>query len=266
MRDIVLLDMLKAGLHFGHQQSRRHPKMDPYIYTTRGGVSIINLEKTKGNLTQACAYVKEVVATGGDVLFVGTKRQARDIVLAAAQTAGMPYVVDRWIGGLFTNFNHVRQLIINLDKLKTQRATGDLAKYTKKEQLDFEEEITRLEKLVGGLGMMERLPQAIFVVDIKTEKTAVREANAMHIPVIAMCDTNVNPTDIQFPIPANDDATKAITYVLDTLVDAVADGRKQNDHRLAAIAKETADALAAANAAADVEPVAALDVPEVKES
>ncbi len=250
MRDIVLLDMLKAGLHFGHQQSRRHPKMDLYIYTTRGGVSIINLEKSKTSLTQACAYVKEVVATGGVVVFVATKRQARDIVQKAAQTAGMPYVVDRWIGGLFTNFNHVRQLIINLDKLKTERATGELGKYTKKEQLDFEEEIIRLEKLVGGLGMMEKLPQAIFVVDIKTEKTAVREANAMNIPVIAMCDTNVNPADIQYPIPSNDDATKAITYVTDVVVEAVADGRVQNDRRLAAAAKEVADALAAANAGA----------------
>lgn len=251
MRDIVVLDMLKAGLHFGHQQSRRHPKMDPFIFTTRGGVSIINLEKTKTALTQAAAYARDVVGSGGTILFVATKRQARDIVLKAAQTAGMPYVVDRWIGGLFTNFNHVKSLIVKLETLKTQRASGDLQKYTKKEQLDFEEEIQRLEKLVGGLGSMERLPQALFIVDIKSEKTAVHEANAMKIPVMAMCDTNVNPANIQFPIPSNDDATKAITYVTDILVEAVAEGRKQNDKRLAAAAKETADALAAANAAAD---------------
>lgn len=251
MRDIVVLDMLKAGLHFGHQQSRRHPKMDPFIFTTRGGVSIINLEKTKTALTQAAAYARDVVGSGGTVLFVATKRQARDIVLKAAQTAGMPYVVDRWIGGLFTNFNHVKSLIVKLETLKTQRASGDLQKYTKKEQLDFEEEIERLEKLVGGLGSMERLPQALFIVDIKSEKTAVHEANAMKIPVMAMCDTNVNPANIQYPIPSNDDATKAITYVSEILVEAVAEGRKQNDKRLAAAAKETADALAAANAAAD---------------
>ncbi len=253
MRDIALVDMLKAGLHFGHQQSRRHPKMDSYIYTTRGGVSIIDLEKTREALTQACSFAREVVASGGVVTFVATKRQARDIVMAAAQTAGMPYVVDRWIGGLFTNFNHVRQLIINLDSLKTKRAAGELEKYTKKEQLDFEEEIIRLEKLVGGLGMMERLPQAIFVVDIKTEKTAVREAKAVKIPVIAMCDTNVNPVDIQFPIPSNDDATKAITYVAGVLVEAIADGRQQHDQRLATAAKEAAATLAAVNNA--VQPV-----------
>ena len=204
MRDIMVLDMLKAGLHFGHQQSRRHPKMDPFIFTTRGGVSIINLEKTKAALNQAAAYAQEVVGSGGTVLFVATKRQARDIVQQAAQSAGMPYVVDRWIGGLFTNFGQVHSLIANLDTLKTQRASGELQKYTKKEQLDFEEEIQRLEKLVGGLGAMERLPQALFVVDIKSEKTAVHEAKALKIPVIAMCDTNVNPANIQYAIPANE--------------------------------------------------------------
>lgn len=252
MRDIVVLDMLKAGIHFGHQQSRRHPKMDPYIFTTRGGVSIVNLEKTKTALTQAAAFAKDVVGSGGTVLFVATKRQARDIVQKAAQAAGMPYVVDRWIGGLFTNFNHVKSLIVKLDTLKTQRASGDLQKYTKKEQLDFEEEIIRLEKLVGGLGSMERLPQAMFIVDIKSEKTAMHEANALKIPIMAMCDTNVNPANIQYVIPSNDDATKAITYITDVIVEAIADGKHQNDKRLAAMAKETSDALAAANAAADL--------------
>ncbi len=261
MRDIVLLDMLKAGLHFGHQQSRRHPKMDPFIFTTRGGVSIINLEKTKTLLTQAGAYAQEVVAGGGTVLFVGTKRQARDIIITAAQTAGMPYVVDRWIGGLFTNFSHVRQLIISLDRLKTQRASGELGKYTKKEQLDFEAEITRLEKLVGGLGAMERLPQAIFVVDIKTEKTAVREARAVNIPILAMCDTNVNPAPIQFPIPSNDDATKAVTYVTGLLVEAITEGRRHHDQRLAAAAREAAETAAAA----EPEPVVAATIPEPAE-
>lgn len=257
MRDITVVDMLKSGLHFGHQQSRRHPKMDPYIFTTRGGVSIINLEKSKSALTQACAFAKEIVAAGGEVLFVATKRQARDIVLKAAQTAGMPYVVDRWIGGLFTNFQHVRQLIVKLDTLKSQRASGDLEKYTKKEQLDFEEEIQRLEKLVGGLGKMERLPQSMFVVDIKTEKTAVREAGAMKVPIVAMCDTNVNPAQIQFPIPANDDATKAITYVTDMLVEAIAEGRQAHDQR---VAKAARDAAAAAQ-----EAMAHVEVPETND-
>lgn len=242
MRDIVLLDMLKAGLHFGHQQSRRHPKMDPYIFTTRGGVSIINLEKTKTALTQASSYVRDVVAAGGTVLMVGTKRQARDLVLAAAQSAGLPYVIDRWIGGLFTNFTNVRQLIVTLERLKSQRASGELEKYTKKEQLDFEEEIIRLEKLVGGLGSMERLPQALFVVDVKAEKTAVREAKAVGIPVIAICDTNVNPADVEYPIPANDDATKSIAYISEVFVEAVAEGRAQHDQRLAQAAREAAAA------------------------
>lgn len=251
MREIVVLDMLKAGLHFGHQQSRRHPKMDPFIFTTRGGVSIINLEKTKTAINQAVAYAKDVVGSGGTILFVATKRQARDIVQQAAQTAGMPYVVDRWIGGLFTNFSQVHSLIVKLGTLKTQRASGDLQKYTKKEQLEFEEEIQRLDKLVGGLGSMDRLPQALIVIDIKSEKTAVQEANALKIPVIAMCDTNVNPANVQYPIPANDDATKAITYVCDVMVEAIAEGQHRNESRLAAVAKEATDALAAVNAAAD---------------
>lgn len=265
MRDIALVDLLKAGLHFGHQQSRRHPKMNPFIFTTRGGVSIINLEKTKAALAQATSFTRETVASGGTVLFVGTKRQARDIVLQAAQAAGLPYVVDRWIGGLFTNFQNVRHLIIKLDKLKTDRASGEHGKYTKKEQLEFDREIARLEKLVGGLGKMERLPNAVFIVDIKTERTAVREANAMRVPVVAICDTNVNPASVQYCIPANDDATKAIAYVAQVLVEAVAEGRQQRDQRLAVAAKAAADAAAQAAAIEEI-PVhldpAAAKVPE----
>lgn len=240
MSDITLLDMLKAGVHFGHQQSRRHPKMEPYIFTTRGGVSIINLEKTKTALTQACTFARELVAGGGNIVFVGTKRQAREVVQQAAQAAAMPYVIDRWIGGLFTNFGNVRQLIQKLHQLKEDRASGALQKYTKKEQLDFEEEIARLEKLVGGLSAMERLPEAIFVVDVKNEKTAVHEARKMGIPVMAICDTNVNPKDITFCIPANDDATKSLTIVTQAVVDAINAGREQRDRNVAASIKAAA--------------------------
>lgn len=241
MREITLLEMLQSGVHFGHQQSRRHPKMEPFIYTARGGVSILNLEKTKTALTQAANFLRDTVAGGGTVLFVGTKRQAHDIVVQAAQSAGMPYVVDRWIGGLFTNFSHVRQLIHKLATLKEQRAAGQLAKYTKKEQLEFEREIERLDKLVGGLGALDRLPSAVVVVDVKNEKTAVRESKLMHVPIVALCDTNVNPTGIDYTIPANDDATKSIAYILSILTDALAEGRQQADQRLAVEAKRAAD-------------------------
>ncbi len=259
MRDITLLDMLQSGVHFGHQQSRRHPKMNPYLYATRGGVSIINLEKTKVALTQAAGFVRDVVASGNVVLFVGTKRQARDIVMQAAQRAGMPYVVDRWIGGLFTNFQHVKQLISKLASLKEQRAAGQLTKYTKKEQLEFEREIQRLEKLVGGLGSLDRLPGAIMAVDVKQEKTSLREAKLMKVPVIAMCDSNVNPAGIEYCIPANDDATKSIAYIMEVMVEAVQAGREEGDRLLAARAKATAEALAAANEAADALPEVAID-------
>lgn len=244
MRDITLQEMLQAGVHFGHQQSRKHPKMEPYIYAARGGVSILNLEKTKTALTQAATFVRDVVASGGNVLFVGTKRQAHDIVLQAAQTAGMPFVVDRWIGGLFTNFNHVRQLIHKLATLKEQRAAGQLTKYTKKEQLEFEREIERLDKLVGGLGALDRLPAAVVVIDVKNEKTAVRESRLMHVPLVALCDSNVNPADIDYCIPANDDATKSIAYILNVLSEAIQEGRQQADVRLAESAKQAADEVA----------------------
>ncbi len=257
MREITLLDMLQAGVHFGHQQSRRHPKMNPYLYATRGGVSIINLEKTKVALTQAAGFVRDVTASGGAVLFVGTKRQARDIVLQAAQRASMPYVVDRWIGGLFTNFSHVHSLINKLASLKEQRAAGQLAKYTKKEQLEFEREIERLDKLVGGLGSLDHLPAAMVIVDIKQEKTALREAQLVHVPVAAMCDSNVNPDGIAYCIPANDDATKSIAYIMDVLVEAIQEGREEGDRLMAARAKAIAD-----QAAAEAEPIVpVLDIP-----
>ena len=248
MPEISLIDMLKAGVHFGHQQSRRHPKMDQFIFTTRGGVSIINLEKTKTSLNQAADFVRELVARGGSIMFVGTKKQAREIVRAAAQKAAMPYVVDRWIGGLLTNYQHCRSLIQKLHQLKADRASGELEKYTKKEQLEFAEEIERLEMLVGGVASMERLPEAMFVIDVKNEKTPVAEAKIVGMPVVAICDTNVNPADIKYPIPANDDATKSIQLICDTLIAAIEEGRKQHDAHLVQAARQAAADLEAMNA------------------
>lgn len=248
MRDITILDMLRHGVHFGHQQSRRHPKMDPDIFTNRNGISIINLERTREALGRAATFLQETVASGSTVLFVGSKRQARPIIQVAAQRVAMPYVMERWIGGLFTNFNHVRQLMEKLHKLKEDRAAGGWQKYTKKEQLDLQTELDRLDRLVGGLGSMESLPKAMFVVDVKTEKTAVAEAKKMGIPIVAICDTNVNPTGIAYPIPANDDATKSIRIVTDFLVEAIEGGRYAHDQRL----RDAARAVEAAAAAAAV--------------
>jgi len=244
MRDLVLIDMLRAGVHFGHQLSRRHPKMEPYLYGQRGGVSIINLERTKTALIQAASFVRDLVASGGTIIFIGTKRQARTIVQAAAQQAMMPYIVDRWIGGLLTNFNNVKQLITKLHDLKEQRASGGLQKYTKKEQLEFEREINRLDKLVGGLASLEKLPSAVMVIDVKYEKTAVREAQKVGVPVIALCDSNVNPIGIDYVIPGNDDASKSISLVMELLAEAVAEGRQQHEQKLVATARAVAAAAA----------------------
>lgn len=255
MRDISLPELLKSGVHFGHHVSRWHPKMKPFIFTSRSGVYIIDLEKTSECLKKAQTFVRDTVAKGGTVLFVGTKRQACPIIQASAVDAGMPYVIQRWLGGTFTNFPTITKMTKRLTHLKEERASGNLEKYTKKERLTFGEEIARLEKLVGGIERMTRIPDALFVVDVKQEKTAVREAIAMKVPVVALVDTNVNPAGIAYPIPSNDDATKAIQVITEAIAEAVSEG-SQVAQRTAAVNLETART-AAAQAAAPTEPVVA---------
>lgn len=225
MQDITLPEMLRAGLHFGHQASRWHPKMAPAIYTTRNGTSIIDLEQSKAALEQARDFLAGIAERRGVVLFVGTKRQAADLVQAAAARAGMPSVTKRWLGGTLTNFKTIHALLAKLEKLKEQRGSGDLGKYTKKEQQEFTEEIERLTNLVGGLTGLERLPDALVVIDVKQERTAIREAIRTKVPVVALVDTNTSPEEILYPIPGNDDATRAIGYVLDRFAEAIESGR-----------------------------------------
>ena len=225
MKDLSLLEMLKIRVHFGHQQRYWHPKMKPYIYTTRGGLCIINLENTAEMLIRACAFVTEIAASGGKILFVSTKRQAQPIIKAAAQKTGMPFIVERWIGGMLTNFEQISKLVRRLKDLRQKKQSGELQKYTKKEQLDFDEEIGDLEVLVGGIESMDRLPQAVFIVDMKKDKTALREAKKKSLPIIAMADTNVNPEQATYPIPANDDATHSIEYIVNRLTEAILDGQ-----------------------------------------
>jgi len=246
MKDITLLDLLRSGVHFGHQTSRWHPKMESFIFTQRNGISIIDLEQTKARLLAAAEFSKQVAARGGKVLFVGTKRQAKPILLKYAEQTGMPFVVDRWLGGTFTNFATIQRLIDDFRRLKEERGSGMLTKYTKKEQSMFQREIERLEKLVGGISLLTKLPEAIFVVDLKQEKTAVREAQKRGIPIIAMVDTNVNPEGVTYPIPANDDATKSIDFVTEVLAEAITEG--QADYQRGV--EESATAAAAAAAAA----------------
>jgi len=219
-------EMLKAGVHFGHQASRWHPKMQSYIYTVRNGVHIFDLKKTQQKLKEACDFLEKVVADGGDVLFVGTKTQAKPLVEANAKEAKMPYMRSRWIGGLLTNFGEVKKVIQHYVNLKQGRESGDWDKYTKKEQVGLRKELEKLDQTVAGIADLKELPKAVFVVDIRTEKTAVTEAKVRGIPVVAVCDTNVNPTDVDYIIPANDDATKGLDLLIKTVAHACAEGLK----------------------------------------
>jgi len=224
MYEISLQEMLKSGVHFGHHKSKRHPKMCAFIFDTKQNISIIDLEKTKEKLEEALNVVAELASHGKTILFVGTKRQAKEIVKKYAIECEQPYIVESWIGGLFTNFNNVIKLSKKLTRLKRERETGELGKYTKKEQLNFIREIKKLEKVVGGIEKMTKMPDAIFITDIKEEKTAVREARKRKVLIIAIADTNVNPDLADYPIPANDDAVKSLNY----LTKIVAETYKKN--------------------------------------
>ncbi len=209
-----ILDLLQAGVHFGHKTSRWHPKMAPFIFGARSGVHIIDLEKTKAQLEKALIYVKELAQAGKIVLVVGTKKQAAPAVQKYAQEAGLPYVENRWLGGTLTNWHEIYKVIRSYNDLKTKRERGELQKYTKKEQSEFNKEIERKAQLVGGMSSLTKIPDALFVVDLKKEETAIKEANQEEVPIIALCDSNVNPERVQYPIPGNDDAVKAIELVV----------------------------------------------------
>lgn len=227
MQEISLSEMLKCGVHFGHRKSKKHPKMGRFVFDVKQGICIIDLEKTKEKLEQALAAIKSLVSQNKTILFVGTKRQAKEIVKKYAIECGMPYMVERWIGGLFTNFNNVIRLSQKLTRLKRERDSGALSKYTKKEQLNFTREIEKLEKMVGGIEKMAKLPDAIFVVDMKEEKTAIKEANRRHVPIFAIADTNVNPDLTDYPIPGNDDAIKSINYMVKLVSETIKENKKE---------------------------------------
>ena len=229
-----LEEMLQHGVHFGHQTSRRHPKMQPYIFTNRQRVSVIDLERTQDKLREAMEFAHQITVNGGVILFVGSKKQARDIVRDAAIRCGAPYIVGRWIGGIFTNFENVGKLIEKMKKLEDDEQSGEWNKYKKSEQMAFKKEQLKLNEFVGGIRAMTKLPKAIFVVDIKKEKTAIAEATKKNIPIIAMTDTNVNPDKVQYPIPANDDAINSINLITKCIADAILAGRS------AAVQKESA--------------------------
>jgi len=223
---LSMMDMLKAGVHFGHKKSKKHPRMDEYVFGIRNGISVIDLSKTKSKLGEATDFAKKTAQNGGVILFVGTKRQACKIVEAAAKRCDMPFVSERWLGGTFTNFDKILIGRKRLESLIEQRESGELQKkYTKKEVQEIEREMKRLEVKFGGIRKMNKLPDAIYIVDIQEEDTAVREAIGRKVPIIAITDTNTNPTRIAYPIPANDDAIRSIELITSAVADAVIEGR-----------------------------------------
>ncbi|PJA47683.1 30S ribosomal protein S2 [Candidatus Uhrbacteria bacterium CG_4_9_14_3_um_filter_36_7] len=222
-----LEEMLQAGVHFGHQTSRWHPKMEPYIFGERRDVHVIDLEKTLIQLEGALKYVQEVTSRGGIILFLGTKRQAQRIIKEQAELCGMPYVIERWLGGTLTNFDEIKRVLKQYVKLKDQQAKGELRKYTKKEQLLLSRKIEDLERKVGGIAFLEKTPDVIFIVDLRKEKTAYEESKQMRTKVVALCDTNVNPQEVDYPIPANDDGIKSIEMLTRLMAQAVLEGKKQ---------------------------------------
>ena len=221
----TIKQLLEAGAHFGHQTSRWHPRMKSYIFTKRNGIHIIDLEQTVGMLGKAYAYVREIVADGGHILFVGTKKQAQEAIAEEAKRCGMYYVNQRWIGGILTNFGTIQSRIDYLVRLEDQQAKGEFSRLPKKEAMKLEEEIARLNRQLGGFKEMTSLPSALFVVDTVKEAIALTEARKVGIPIVAVADTNSNPDEIDYPIPANDDAIRAIKLVCGKMADAVLEGR-----------------------------------------
>lgn len=220
-------EMLEAGMHFGHRTYKWHPKMKPYIFEARKGIHIIDLEKTRTQLETALAFISRSVAEGKTLLLVGTKNQVKNKLKEAALEAGLPYVSERWLGGTLTNFNIIRNSIRTYQDLLDKKQQGKLDKYTKKERIQFDRQIAKLSLSVGGLTGLNRVPDIIFIWDIKHEETALAEAKKRGIPIIAVCDTNVNPAGVDYIIPGNDDASKAIALVLDLIKETVLAAKNQ---------------------------------------
>ncbi|HKB88934.1 MAG TPA: 30S ribosomal protein S2 [Opitutaceae bacterium] len=256
-------DLLDAGVHFGHQTRRWNPRSKPYIYQHRQGVTIIDLGKTHEALTKACNFLEDLVANGGDVLFVGSKRQAQEIVKEAATTTNMPYCVNRWLGGTLTNFETIKKSMAKYKKYQQMETSGEMAKLPKKEESAIKREMARMTRNFDGITSLTSLPAAMFVVDVSHHKIAVAEANRVGMSTIGLVDTNSDPTTLTYPIPGNDDAVKSIRIIVDAIIEAVQKGLSQRDSRR--IAKGAADLRAAQQpAAAAVAPVGDVDIEKIE--
>ncbi len=229
MPEITLQQLLMSGAHFGHLTRRWNPKMKPFIFMERSGIYIIDLNKTLANLVKACEAISRLVAGGEKILFLGTKKQARDIVRVESERCGMPYVTERWLGGMLTNFTTIKKSIKHLKNIEKMAVDGTYDTLTKKEILQIERKKEKLEKSLGGIKELNRLPGGLFVVDSKKESIAVAEANKLNIPVFGLVDTNCDPDPVNYPIPANDDAFKSISLIVHTIADAVIEGKGKGE-------------------------------------
>ena len=243
MSVVSMKQLLEAGVHFGHQTRRWNPKMAPYIFTERNGIYIIDLQKTVKKLEEAYMVVRDVAANGDEILFVGTKKQAQDSVKEEAIRCGMPYVNARWLGGMLTNFNTIQRRIKRLAQLKTMEADGTFDMLPKKEVIKLNLEIEKLEKFMGGITEMKKQPAAMFIVDPSKERIAVAEAHRLGIPIIAIVDTNCDPDEIDYVIPGNDDAIRAVKLIVGAMADAVIEGRQgeQSAPEAEEVAEEVAE-------------------------
>ena len=246
MAVVSMKQLLEAGVHFGHQTRRWNPKMAPYIFTERNGIYIIDLQKTVRKLEEAYMFVRDLAANGETVLFVGTKKQAQDSIRDEATRAGVHYVNARWLGGMLTNFRTIRGRIGRLKQLKAMQEDGTFDLLPKKEVIKLNHEIEKLEKFLGGIKDMDKIPGALFIVDPRKEKVAVSEARKLGIPIVAIVDTNCDPDDVDYVIPGNDDAIRAVKLIASTMANAIIEGRQGEE-----TAEEAAEEKAAEDEAAE---------------
>ena len=235
MPNIEYKDLLNAGVHFGHMKRKWNPKMSPYIFMERKGIHIIDLNRTIEGLENAARVMKQMAKSGKQIMFVATKKQARDIVKEGAQSVNMPYVTNRWLGGMMTNFSTIRKSVKKMQRIESMLNDKTLTGITKKERLTLSREKAKLDKVLGGIANLNRIPAAVFVVDISHEHLAVAEANKLGMKTFAMVDTNSNPNKVNFPIPANDDASKSVEIITKYLVEAIKEGLNERKSKEAEV-------------------------------
>jgi small subunit ribosomal protein S2 len=254
MISIGIKELLEAGVHFGHQTKRWNPKMKQFIFDARNGIHIIDLSKTVNQLDEACTFLAQIVSKGGQVLFVGTKKQAQEAVKESAKACGQLFVTERWLGGTLTNLKTVRRSLNRLKQIEKMEADGSMNNYGKQEQSAIRRECARLVKNLDGIRVMEKFPQAMFIVDIKREHNAVAEARRLKIPIVAIVDTNCDPNQVNYPIAGNDDAIRSVRVILQTVTQTITQARAEYEAKYARRKKEEAEAQAAP--AAPAEPIA----------